>query len=43
MDGADGIALPDVIAQAVGNRPGSILPASAILKSDFFFNFQKMS
>ena len=43
MDVAEGIALPDEIAQTVANRSGSILSASTILKSDFFSNLQKMS
>ncbi|KAG8928388.1 hypothetical protein FRC01_006011 [Tulasnella sp. 417] len=43
MDVAEGIALPDEIAQTVANRSGNILSASTILKSDFFSNLQKMS
>ncbi|KAG8942418.1 hypothetical protein FRC03_003227 [Tulasnella sp. 419] len=43
MDVADGIALPDEIAQTVANRSGTVLSASTILKSDFFSNLQKMS
>ncbi|KAG9015211.1 hypothetical protein FRB94_004330 [Tulasnella sp. JGI-2019a] len=42
-DVAEGVALPDEIAQTVANRSGSILSASTILKSDFFSNLQKMS
>lgn len=42
-DVAEGVALPDEIAQTVANRSGSVLSASTILKSDFFSNLQKMS
>ncbi|CCO28893.1 Paladin [Rhizoctonia solani AG-1 IB] len=37
------VAFADDINYVVGNRSGSVLSASTILKSDFFSNLQKMS
>ncbi|OXH32476.1 hypothetical protein J008_03246 [Cryptococcus neoformans] len=43
MEPADGMALPDEVAQVVANRSGAILSAQTILKSDFFSGLQKQS
>lgn len=42
-DVAEGVALPDDIAQTEANRSRSIISVSTILKSDFFSNSQKMA
>lgn len=43
VDPAQGMALPDEVANVVANRSGAILSAQTILKSDLFLGLQKQS